>query len=628
MLSNKEVRVILTRRSDESNQASRPSYGYGAARAHLRAIVTIAFLLVSITLSLAARSEACGVCKDSYLSCVSRSGNLDSCAKQMRSCESACFGTSRTESQTRPDSGNHPGDNPFLVGISFGLIFALAVYGIAESSTTTVLSKYRAIKWITGIVLSAVGLLVVAAISQSKSFDDIGGFTLWAYLFFSIPHLAIIAWVRKHAVIAGLNQKIKSDSDIPKAFPRARRYPSAYKQLVDAGRNGKADQFIKELALSGLEELHKIINSIDPTLPKEKKTKIALQKFATVSGDANLGAQTPSPSFPFGYLFGNCKGFEYEAMKQGVYFGLFKTSLESYPPLRPYLYHYLRIGYGLRLCQDASGKYSNRSPGGWEDAKAFIDKEFKFQKNSEAAFDYLKQSLKVAEDSLEQFSSKFPVESIAKACEKFSHQSITPIYSSLTKHNSRSEDCAGTVLQLLDKNPSEYPGLSKFSNSIKIEIDRETESLKSAALTGKASPTQLRELSEVVTSKTEKFTWLARALVGSALTENFTERAELKHLTPQAIKKLRESWEAARAEGATLRPSDFADCSTYEELEAFLKSKIALKKTLDQGWRDGIFTHETHYKILSSRNNFPCPMCAEIIGEKIRKCPYCEHRLD
>jgi hypothetical protein len=47
-----------------------------------------------LLIALPVKSETCGVCKSSYLSCVSSGQALKSCEKRMRSCEEACFGNS------------------------------------------------------------------------------------------------------------------------------------------------------------------------------------------------------------------------------------------------------------------------------------------------------------------------------------------------------------------------------------------------------------------------------------------------------------------------------------------------------------------------------------------------------
>jgi hypothetical protein len=65
----------------------------------------IKFLLTSLFISLiflfSAKAQTCGICKDYYVSCISSGSSLSSCKSRLQSCESACFGNSNSNSQSK-----------------------------------------------------------------------------------------------------------------------------------------------------------------------------------------------------------------------------------------------------------------------------------------------------------------------------------------------------------------------------------------------------------------------------------------------------------------------------------------------------------------------------------------------
>lgn len=56
---------------------------------------------VSLIFLFSAKAETCGICKDSYVSCISSGSSLSSCKSRLQSCESACFGNSNSGSQSK-----------------------------------------------------------------------------------------------------------------------------------------------------------------------------------------------------------------------------------------------------------------------------------------------------------------------------------------------------------------------------------------------------------------------------------------------------------------------------------------------------------------------------------------------
>ena len=80
---------------------------------NLRNVLFGLFVVCVVTLSFSVKADTCGICKDSYLSCVSRGVSSSSCDSQMRSCQSACAGDVKNSS-----------------GIDFGSILIISVIGL------------------------------------------------------------------------------------------------------------------------------------------------------------------------------------------------------------------------------------------------------------------------------------------------------------------------------------------------------------------------------------------------------------------------------------------------------------------------------------------------------------------
>lgn len=76
-------------------------------------------------LAINASAETCGICKDSYLSCISGGGSSSSCDQQLRSCQSACFGGDGKSSST---SG--------LSAVFLVIVVGLAAYFYLDSRQT------------------------------------------------------------------------------------------------------------------------------------------------------------------------------------------------------------------------------------------------------------------------------------------------------------------------------------------------------------------------------------------------------------------------------------------------------------------------------------------------------------
>ena len=109
---------------------------------------------------------------------------------------------------------NHPGDNPFIVGISFGLFLAIAVAWLVSISTDSDVGVYAGVSVITGaiLVLATVGVINVQFTSFTKG-EGLESFALWAYLFFSAPQVLLIWWTRNNAIAARLGAGLDHDDD-------------------------------------------------------------------------------------------------------------------------------------------------------------------------------------------------------------------------------------------------------------------------------------------------------------------------------------------------------------------------------------------------------------------------------
>jgi len=81
----------------------------------------IKFLFMSSFISLiflfSAKAETCGICKESYVSCISSGSSLSSCKSRLQSCESACFGNSNSSSQSKSS------DNSWIFFLLLGCVF-------------------------------------------------------------------------------------------------------------------------------------------------------------------------------------------------------------------------------------------------------------------------------------------------------------------------------------------------------------------------------------------------------------------------------------------------------------------------------------------------------------------------
>lgn len=614
----------MTSRVDVTSWTANPFYKVKIVHTKLRNAFIFLFFIASLVFSYAAKSETCGVCKDSYLSCVSGGGSLSSCESRMRSCQSACFGGGGSSSSDS-GSGSHPGDNPFIVGISFGLILAIAVFWLVGSNTTTDIGAYKGVKWLSGGILTGVGLLLLAAFAKGGTSDGMGSFVFWGYIFFSLPHALLIWWTRKNAIGEGLNNNKSSGTVVEHDLKILKNGepPEIYKNLVTEVNAGNGDSFVRDLAIVGLSEIQNVIKSIDSNLRKEEKFKLAIKKIASLTSESESIAKIWFSTYTFGYLFDDCKGFENEALQQGVYFGLFKNAEECTVPLHAHFDYYLMIGYCSKFTKDTGGKISSRSIGGWDDAKKIIEDKIVYKKSQEFSKEYLKKSFESAEASVKIFRAKLSPNSLEKACHKLSNYGVTPVFGMLTNPASTISAEAGTIGDYLRQNSTIYPELLELMNLIQAQRNESVSEIRSAALEGKATSLQLKELSDKVTSDQEKFHWLAQALIKS-----LGEVTKKSVLTLPALKKLDEYWKRIESKPEKFDFDSIIGFSSFDELDTYLKAKLALKKILDKNLKSQQIDSNNHFEILSSQQNFPCPMCAELIGEKVRECPYCQHHLE
>lgn len=152
--------------------------------------------LVALTSALA---ETCGICKDSYLQCAAGGTNLDTCARKMSSCESACSGTG-SSSDIPSSSGNDFGNNPAIVGMSFGLIISLGIWALAADAGTPQ-GTYKGVMWLSGLCLAAIFALCLA-IGLKEHDSQFKSFLIWGYLFFALPFTLPIFFQRKFSLAA------------------------------------------------------------------------------------------------------------------------------------------------------------------------------------------------------------------------------------------------------------------------------------------------------------------------------------------------------------------------------------------------------------------------------------------
>lgn len=165
----------------------------------IRVLRRLVFLLLAFAALSPAQAETCGVCKDSYLKCAAGGTNLDTCASRLRSCESACFGTGNS-SDTASSSGNHPGDNPAIVGISFGLLFSLGIWALAANASTPQ-GAYKGVIWLSGLCLAAIFALCLA-IGMKEQDSQFKSFLVWGLLFFALPFGIPFYFQRKSSLAA------------------------------------------------------------------------------------------------------------------------------------------------------------------------------------------------------------------------------------------------------------------------------------------------------------------------------------------------------------------------------------------------------------------------------------------
>ncbi|PUE33279.1 hypothetical protein B9Z46_14330 [Limnohabitans sp. Hippo4] len=503
---------------------------------------------------------------------------------------------------------------------------AIAVFWLVGSNTTTDIGAYKGVKWLSGGILASVGLLLLAAFAKGGSQDGMGSFVFWGYLFFSLPHVLLIWWTRKNAVGEGLTDKSKSsnagdDNDL--RVVKNGEPPEIYRALLDETNSGNGDTFVRDLAIVGLTEIQNVIKSIDSSLRKEEKFKLAIKSIAKLTSESESIAKIWFSTYTFGYLFDDCKGFEIEALQQGVYYGLFKNSEECTVPLHANFDYYVMIGYCSKFTKNTGGKISSRSIGGWDDAKKIIEEKIVYRKNSEFSRGCLKKSLASAEASVNNFKAKLSPNSLEKACHKFSNYSVTPIFGMLTNPASVISVDVGTIGDYLRSDSLAYPGLIELLNLIQSQRNDAILEIRSAAIEGKATSLQLKELSGKVASDHEKFLWLAQALVQSV-----GEVSKKSVLTLPALKKLDEHWRRIESQSEDFDFNAINKFSSFDDLDSYLKAKLSLKKVLDKNLKSQQINQNSHHEILSSEKNFPCPMCAEVIGEKVRECPYCQHHLE
>lgn len=58
----------------------------------IKDVLCAVFFASTLLFPFVAESATCGICNDSYLSCISSGGSSSSCGRQLQSCQSACYG--------------------------------------------------------------------------------------------------------------------------------------------------------------------------------------------------------------------------------------------------------------------------------------------------------------------------------------------------------------------------------------------------------------------------------------------------------------------------------------------------------------------------------------------------------
>lgn len=173
----------------------------------VRKIARLVIATLLFTALAPALAEFCGICKDSYLKCAASGTNLDTCKKSLRSCESACLGTNNSsDSAASPE--NSPGNNPAIVGMSFGFVLSLVIWALAANAGTPQ-GAYKGVLWLSSLCLAAV-IALCLAIGLKEKDSQFKSFVIWGCLFFALPFAIPIFFQRKSSLAAD-EQRVKEE---------------------------------------------------------------------------------------------------------------------------------------------------------------------------------------------------------------------------------------------------------------------------------------------------------------------------------------------------------------------------------------------------------------------------------
>lgn len=109
--------------------------------------------------------------------------------------------------------GSHPGDSPFIVGGSIGLLFTFFSWFTADQFSRGPEGNYKAIRWLSGIALGLIALICLAMLLDGKTEAGLKSFIVVGYLFFALPQVVLIIYVRNSALGHGKDDEIKSPRD-------------------------------------------------------------------------------------------------------------------------------------------------------------------------------------------------------------------------------------------------------------------------------------------------------------------------------------------------------------------------------------------------------------------------------
>jgi len=108
----------------------------------------------------------------------------------------------------------HPGDNPFIVGGSFGLLFTFFAWIVASGVASSPDGNYMAIRILSGLSLGLVFLLCAAMLADKNLESGFKSFVAFGYICFSIPQAALIFFARKSALSSRVGYEKKTSSDV------------------------------------------------------------------------------------------------------------------------------------------------------------------------------------------------------------------------------------------------------------------------------------------------------------------------------------------------------------------------------------------------------------------------------